>query len=96
MLICASASCTEPCACGGTITVQTEAAYSIRAAVELHNRSFEHHAFMGNLWPHLCETCHVVTTIHEECHGCAGRIVGPLTVDALERGGLAPHRAVAA
>lgn len=86
---------TEPCVCGGTITA-SESSHAIRFAVEQHNKSWEHLAFAGNLWPHLCETCHAVRTINEECHGCAGRTAGPLTVDVLERNGFVRRHEVAA
>ena len=78
----------EPCACGGTITVASESAYAVRFAVEQHNKGWEHQAFSGNMWPHLCPTCRAVRTIREECHGCAGRIAGPLTGALLAEGGL--------
>jgi hypothetical protein len=39
--------------------------------------------------PHLCPTCLAVRTPETECHGCAGRIIGPLTVEILRRLGLA-------
>lgn len=43
---------------------------------------------------HLCTDCGAVRVpyLHGmKCHGCAGRIVGPLTVQMLEGFGLAPR-----
>lgn len=79
----------EPCLCGGVIVASNDSAYAIRGAVTAHNRSFEHRSVLEKWWPHLCETCHAVGTINRECHGCAGRFSGPLTVDYLVANGLA-------
>lgn len=40
--------------------------------------------------PHICPRCLVVRTQNRECHGCAGRSAGPLTVEKLREWGLAP------
>lgn len=59
------------------------------AAARARLRSIEHA-------PRACGRCLTVLTQNRECHGCAGRTVGPLTVSMLERAGLAPRQEVAA
>lgn len=39
--------------------------------------------------PHPCARCLTVLTQNRECHGCAGRVAGPLTVQFLASHGLA-------
>lgn len=39
-----------------------------------------------------CAICLTVLTTERMCHGCAGRTIGPLTVDMLQRWGLVPQR----
>ena len=44
----------------------------------LEARRRAHRDYMRRTRPHLCSKCEMVATGQQLCHGCAGRIVGPL------------------